>query len=55
MIQQSSDPVVAKLFDKDGNWSAGLPIPSTSFEEFVTVLPAEEKEVFLRFIRKILT
>ncbi|KAF2216963.1 hypothetical protein CERZMDRAFT_93029 [Cercospora zeae-maydis SCOH1-5] len=44
----------AKLFDEEGNWSAGLPVPSTSFKEFVTVLPAEEKEV-LKFIRKMLT
>ena len=35
---------------------AECPIPQTSLEEFVTVIPpGEEKEVFLRFIRKMLT
>jgi serine/threonine protein kinase len=39
-----------------GNWISEPPIPKTSFEDFVTIIPlGEEKEMFLKFIRKILT
>jgi serine/threonine protein kinase len=39
-----------------GNWASEPPIPKTSFEDFVTTIPpGEEKDQFLRFIRKILT
>jgi serine/threonine-protein kinase SRPK3 len=39
-----------------GNWISKPPIPKTSLEDFVTTIPpGEEKEMFLRFIRKILT
>jgi serine/threonine-protein kinase SRPK3 len=39
-----------------GNWISEPPIPKTSFEDFVTTIPpGEEKEMFLKFIRKILT
>jgi serine/threonine-protein kinase SRPK3 len=39
-----------------GNWISEPPIPQTSFEDFVTTIPpGEEKEMFLKFIRKILT
>ena len=39
-----------------GNWISEIPIPKTSFEDFVTTIPpGEEKEMFLKFIRKILT
>lgn len=40
-----------------GNWAlAECPIPQTSFEDFVTTIDqGEEKELFLRFIRKMLT
>ena len=35
---------------------AECPIPQTSLEDFVTTIPpGEEKEMFLRFIRKLLT
>ena len=38
-----------------GNWISEPPIPKTS-EDFVTTIPpGEEKEMFLKFIRKILT
>ncbi|EDN10327.1 predicted protein [Histoplasma mississippiense (nom. inval.)] len=39
-----------------GDWVSEPPIPETSFENFVTSIPpCEEKDQFLRFIRKILT
>lgn len=39
-----------------GNWASELPIPKTSLEDFVTVItPGEEKDLFLKFIRKMLT
>lgn len=39
-----------------GNWIYDYPIPQTSLEEFVTTIAAgEEKDLFLKFIRKILT
>ncbi|KAJ5515891.1 protein kinase domain-containing protein, partial [Penicillium freii] len=39
-----------------GNWVSELPIPKTSLKDFVTTIPpGEEKDQFLRFIRKILT
>ncbi|EEQ30224.1 protein kinase domain-containing protein [Microsporum canis CBS 113480] len=38
-----------------GNWVSEPPIPKASFEDFVTTIPpGEEKDQFLRFIRKIL-
>lgn len=37
-------------------WVSELPVPKDSLEDFVTTIPSgEEKEQFLRFIRKILT
>ncbi|PGG99066.1 CMGC/SRPK protein kinase [Helicocarpus griseus UAMH5409] len=50
-------PVFMTYFDKEGNWIYDeLPIPKTSLEDFVTTIPpGEEKDQFLRFIRKILT
>lgn len=39
-----------------GNWTYDFPIPQTSFEDFVTVIPpGEEKDLFLKYIRKQLT
>ena len=39
-----------------GNWISEPPITQTSLEDFVTVIPpGEERDMFLRFIRKILT
>jgi serine/threonine-protein kinase SRPK3 len=39
-----------------GNWISKPLIPKTSFEDFVTTIPpGEEKEMFEKFIRKILT
>ncbi|KAI1912232.1 hypothetical protein LOZ61_003394 [Ophidiomyces ophidiicola] len=56
LIQQS--PIFSNYFDEDGNWalSSELEIPQNSLEEFVTSIPpGEEKDQFLRFIRKMLT
>ncbi|KAE8353518.1 protein kinase [Aspergillus coremiiformis] len=54
MIKQS--PLFSTYFDEQGNWVSEIPIPQTSLEEFVTTIPpGEEKDMFLRFIRKILT
>ncbi|EEP82103.1 predicted protein [Uncinocarpus reesii 1704] len=54
MIQKS--PLFSTYFDKQGNWASEPPIPQTSLEEFVTTIsPGEEKDQFLRFIRKLLT
>ena len=39
-----------------GNWISEPPIPQTSLEGFVTFISlGEERDMFLRFIRKILT
>jgi hypothetical protein len=39
-----------------GNWVSEVPVPKTSLEDFVTTIPpGEEKDQFLRFIRKVLT
>lgn len=39
-----------------GNWISEPPIPKTAFEDFVTTIPpGEEKDMFLEYIRKILT
>lgn len=39
-----------------GNWISEPPIPKTSLEDFVTIIPpGEEKDQFLRFVRKMLT
>ncbi|PGH36283.1 CMGC/SRPK protein kinase [[Emmonsia] crescens] len=49
-------PLFSTYFDPEGNWISEPPIPKTSLEEFVTAIPpGEEKDQFLRFIRKILT
>ncbi|KAJ6028853.1 hypothetical protein N7540_004429 [Penicillium herquei] len=54
IIQQS--PPFSKYFDPKGNWISEVPIPKTSLKDFVTTIsPGEEKDQFLRFIRKILT
>ncbi|KAF2813565.1 kinase-like protein [Mytilinidion resinicola] len=54
MIKQS--PLFSEYFDADGNWAYDYPIPKTSLEEFVTVIPpGEEKDLFLKYIRKQLT
>ncbi|TPX22045.1 hypothetical protein DIZ76_016012 [Coccidioides immitis] len=53
MIRKS--PLFSTYFDEQGNWASEPPIPKTSFEDFVTTIPpGEEKDQFLRFIRKIL-
>ncbi|RAH74708.1 protein kinase [Aspergillus aculeatinus CBS 121060] len=54
MLQES--PLFSTHFDEKGNWMlAEAPIPQTSLEEFVTCIPpGEEKDQFLRFIRKML-
>ncbi|KAJ5956260.1 protein kinase [Penicillium viridicatum] len=49
-----STPILTQTIT--GNWVSELPIPKTSLEDFVTTIPpGEEKDQFLRFIRKILT
>ncbi|OJD10516.1 CMGC/SRPK protein kinase [Emergomyces pasteurianus Ep9510] len=49
-------PLFATYFDAQGNWISEPPIPKTSLEDFVTTIPpGEEKDQFLRFIRKSLT
>ncbi|KAI2737270.1 hypothetical protein DTO013E5_6610 [Penicillium roqueforti] len=54
MIRKS--PLFSAYFDEQGNWVSEPPIPKTTLEEFVTTIPpGEEKDRFLRFIRKILT
>ncbi|MCJ1384252.1 hypothetical protein MMC17_007368 [Xylographa soralifera] len=54
MIKQS--PHFSTYFDEEGKWVSEIPIPKTTFEDFVTTIPpGEEKELFLKYIRKILT
>jgi serine/threonine protein kinase len=39
-----------------GNWISEPPIPKLSLEDFVTTIPpGEEKDIFLKFIRNLLT
>lgn len=54
MIKQSK---FSSLFDEAGIWRVeNYPIPQTSLSDFVTTIPpGEEKELFLKFIRKVLT
>ncbi|KAK9859592.1 Serine/threonine-protein kinase [Penicillium brevicompactum] len=50
-----NSPLFSTYFDAQGNWVSELPVPKTSLEDFVTTIPpGEEKDQFLRFIRKIL-
>ncbi|KZN92551.1 Serine/threonine-protein kinase [Penicillium chrysogenum] len=54
IIQNS--PLFSTYFDAQGNWVSEVPVPKTSLEDFVTTIPpGEEKDQFLRFIRKVLT
>lgn len=56
MIQRSEDPYVRSLFDAEGRWKGEVPIPETSLEDFVTVIPpGREKDQFLAFIRRMFT
>lgn len=56
MIQQSTNPVIRTFFNEEGEWIVDDPIVPTPWEDFVTAIPpGEEKEKFLRFIRKIFT
>ncbi|GIZ46242.1 hypothetical protein CKM354_000937500 [Cercospora kikuchii] len=49
-------PVTADYFNSQGNWKSEPPIPTTSLEEFVTTIPlGEGKNLFLRFVRRVLT
>ncbi|EEP82159.1 predicted protein [Uncinocarpus reesii 1704] len=54
IIKQS--PLFSEYFDSEGKWVCEVPIPKNSLEDFVTTFePGEEKDQFLRFIRKMLT
>ncbi|KAL3444920.1 kinase-like domain-containing protein [Aspergillus insuetus] len=54
MIQKS--PPFSTYFDEQGNWISEPPIPKISLEDFVTTIPpGEEKDIFLKFIRNLLT
>ncbi|KAJ0415599.1 kinase-like protein [Aspergillus carlsbadensis] len=54
MIQKS--PLFSTYFDEYGNWISEPPIPQLSLETFVTTIPpGEEKVLFLKFIRNLLT
>ncbi|EFE37876.1 hypothetical protein TRV_07467 [Trichophyton verrucosum HKI 0517] len=55
-LLMSKSPVLSQYFDGDGKYIGEAPIPKTSLEEFITTIPSEkEKEMFLRFIRRMLT
>ncbi|KAK4987165.1 hypothetical protein LTR66_007669 [Elasticomyces elasticus] len=48
-------PLFSTYFDEEGNWISEPPVPKTSFEDFVTTIaPGDEKELFLKFVRKML-
>ncbi|KAI2285697.1 hypothetical protein LOZ02_000856 [Ophidiomyces ophidiicola] len=54
MIQKS--PLFTTFFDETGTWISEPSIPKASFEDFVTTIPpGDEKKMFLRFIRRMLT
>ncbi|OQV11245.1 Protein kinase domain-containing protein [Cladophialophora immunda] len=49
-------PLFRTYFDEEGNWISEPPIPETSLENFITTVPpGEEREMLLKFIRKMLT
>ncbi|KAL4907141.1 kinase-like domain-containing protein [Aspergillus multicolor] len=54
MLEKS--PLRSVFFDENGNWTLSeAQIPKTSLEDFVTTIPpGEEKDLFLKFIRKML-
>ncbi|RDW70454.1 uncharacterized protein DSM5745_07965 [Aspergillus mulundensis] len=54
MLEKS--PLFGTYFDEKGNWRLSeAPIPRTSLEDFVTVIPpGEEKDLFMKFIRRML-
>ncbi|EFR05429.1 CMGC/CLK protein kinase [Nannizzia gypsea CBS 118893] len=49
-------PVRSTYYNDDGEYIGEAPIPKASLEDFVTTISSEkEKELFLRFIRRMLT
>lgn len=55
MLQETKNPHVLALFDKEGNWISELPIPEFSLEDWITAIPpGEEKDRFVRCMRRIL-
>ncbi|KAF5120348.1 Serine/threonine-protein kinase SRPK [Metarhizium anisopliae] len=44
----------AAYFDDSGNWLGSIPIPTTSFEERVTHLEGQDKQLMLSFARRAL-
>jgi len=44
----------ARFFDDAGNWKGSIPIPDQSFEDRITQVQGEDKELLLRFVRSVL-
>ena len=56
LLSSSPYPKIGSDSQKIGNWTSEPPIPRSSFEDFVTTIPSgKEDDMFLRFVRKILT
>ncbi|KAL2842488.1 kinase-like protein [Aspergillus pseudodeflectus] len=54
MVQKS--PLFPTYFEERGNWISEPAIPKLSLEDFITTIPpGEEKDLFLKFIRSLLT
>ncbi|KAL7938035.1 protein kinase [Trichoderma chlorosporum] len=46
--------ICSRFFDDAGNWKGSVPIPDQSFEERITQLQGEDKELLLGFVRSVL-
>ncbi|KFH41730.1 Dual specificity tyrosine-phosphorylation-regulated kinase-like protein [Hapsidospora chrysogenum ATCC 11550] len=46
--------ICARFFDDAGNWKGSIPIPDQSFEDRITQVQGEDKELLLRFVRSVL-
>ncbi|EGX95812.1 protein kinase [Cordyceps militaris CM01] len=44
----------ARFFDDAGNWKGSIPIPNQSFEDRITQIHDEDKELLLGFVRSVL-
>ncbi|KAM3499839.1 hypothetical protein MY10362_006930 [Beauveria mimosiformis] len=46
--------ICARFFDDAGNWKGSIPIPDQSFEDRITQVQGEDKELLLGFVRSVL-
>jgi len=46
--------ICSSFFDDAGNWKGSIPIPDQSFEDRITQVQGEDKELLLGFVRSVL-